>query len=141
MHGNQILYPVAAMVLLVIVVAGMMLRERITEMKARRIHPQKAPSSTQLNALLLNTKGSDNFRNLFELPMLFYVLCLALLITANVSTLQLALAWAYVALRCVHSYIHLGYNKVMHRFFVFLASGVVLAVMWLLFLASLLLRA
>ncbi len=136
----QILYPVTAMVLLVVIVTAMMLRERVREMMARRIHPQKFPSSTQLAAALENTRGADNFKNLFEAPVLFYVLCLALLVTQSSSTVFIVLAWVYVALRYAHSFIHLGYNKVMHRFKVYLASSVALMVMWVLFVVQLMQR-
>jgi len=39
-------------------------------------------------------------------------------------------AWIYVALRCVHSFIHLTYNRVIHRFVVYALSAVVLFVLW-----------
>ncbi len=46
------------------------------------------------------------------------------------TPLSLGLAWAYVALRVVHSAIHCGYNRVMHRFYAFLASNLVLWALW-----------
>ncbi len=70
------------------------------------------------------------FMNLVEVPVLFYVLCLVLLVTAHVTTVSLWLAWAYVVLRIVHSLIYLTYNRVFHRFMVFGASN--LAVLGLL---------
>ena len=36
----------------------------------------------------------------------------------------------YVALRYVHSFIHLTYNRVMHRFTVYVLSTVILFVLW-----------
>jgi len=57
-----------------------------------------------------------------------------------VTPLLLGLAWAYVALRLLHSFIHVGYNKVMHRFNVFALSALVLLVMWVLLVAHLLQR-
>lgn len=74
-----------------------------------------------------------NFVNLFEMPVLFYVLCLALYMTRNVSETLLALAWIYVALRVVHSLIHVTYNKIMHRFFVYALSSFLLLTMWIMF--------
>lgn len=74
-----------------------------------------------------------NFVNLFEMPVLFYVLCLALYMTHNVSETLLALAWIYVALRVVHSLIHVTYNKIMHRFFVYALSSFLLLAMWIIF--------
>jgi hypothetical protein len=131
MTHPEFLYPVAAMVLLTLIVMFAMLKERIGEMTERRIHPQSAPSSSQLSAVLKNTKGADNYKNLFELPTLFYVLCVILMFnTKALSPVLLGLAWSYVALRAWHSFVHVGYNKVMTRFKIFLASAVVLGVMW-----------
>jgi hypothetical protein len=74
--------------------------------------------------------ANRNYMNLLELPLLFYVGCLAALVTANVSQTLLTLAWAYVALRVVHSLIHVGYNRVSHRFAAFVASNGVLLAFW-----------
>ena len=141
MNSVQFLYPIAAMMLLVAVVTVRMLVERIGEMKKRRIHPQKFASSTQLSGALEHTRGADNYKNLFELPVMFYALCLALYATQTSSTWLLAGAWVYVALRYVHSTIHLSYNKVMHRFTVFAVSVAVLSALWVGFTLQLLMRA
>jgi hypothetical protein len=72
-----------------------------------------------------------NYMNLLELPMLFYVVCLLLYVSGGASSLTIALAWAYVVLRLVHSAIHLSYNHVMHRLAVFTLSNVALVLLWL----------
>jgi hypothetical protein len=71
-----------------------------------------------------------NYMNLLELPMLFYVVCIVLYVTAGASTAAIALAWAFVVLRIAHSLIHLSYNRVVHRLAAFSASNVVLVVLW-----------
>ena len=48
-----------------------------------------------------------------------------------VDAAGLALAWAYVACRALHSLIHLTYNNVLHRLAAFAASNVVLLVIWI----------
>ncbi len=77
--------------------------------------------------------------NLHEAPVLFYAISIIAYVTETVSTLILALAWAYVALRTIHSYIHQTSNIVLHRFRVFATSQFVLMVLWLVVLAGLLL--
>ena len=72
-----------------------------------------------------------NYMNLLELPVLFYVGCLLVYVTAGTTSLALALAWAYVVLRVVHSLIHLTYNKVVHRLAVFAISNGVLIMLWI----------
>ena len=71
-----------------------------------------------------------NYMNLLELPMLFYVVCIVLYLTAGSSTTTIALAWAFVALRIGHSLIHLTYNRVVHRLAAFTAANVALVMLW-----------
>jgi hypothetical protein len=104
--------------------------DRLGELRARRIHPQQVASSKQMSELLQNTQSADHFRNLFEAPVLFYALCGFLAITKLTTLFLLACAWGYVALRTLHTYIHLTHNNVVRRFQAFVASTIVLYVMW-----------
>jgi len=85
-------------------------------------------------------QASDNFRNLFEVPVLFYALCAVLASAQHVSSFFVIGAWVYVALRCIHSFIHLTYNRVMHRFAVYVLSTVILFILWGAFGVQVLLR-
>lgn len=71
-----------------------------------------------------------NYMNLLEAPVLFYVVCLMLYAIGGVSSVSVILAWSYVALRIVHSAIHLSYNKVVHRVTLFGLSNAVLLALW-----------
>ena len=81
--------------------------------------------------------ANRNFMNLLEAPVLFYTFCLAAYVTHQAGAWALNLAWLYVALRIVHTFIHLTYNKILHRFLSYAASNLVLLVMWLKFAAGL----
>jgi hypothetical protein len=74
-----------------------------------------------------------NYMNLLELPILFYVLCLIMYVSGDVTQLSLNLAWAYVGLRAAHSLVHLTFNRVFVRLAFFAASNIVLVVMWVQF--------
>jgi len=74
---------------------------------------------------------ANNLANLFEMPVLFFALVPLLLATRHGGTVEVALAWVYVALRSVHSVIHTGANVVRIRFLVYIASCAVLLAMWL----------
>ncbi len=128
-----IFWPVLAMAVLTFAVAIRMFVIRVGEMRARRIHPQAVATSREAATQFQDVAAADNFRNLFELPVLFYVLCLALYLTDGVTVLQLGLAWTFVALRCVHSLVHVTYNKVMHRFRAYALGLAVLIAMWIAF--------
>jgi len=71
-----------------------------------------------------------NMMNLLELPVLFYVACLSYYVIGHAGGAAIALAWAYVGLRAVHSAIHLTYNQVRHRLLAYAASNVVLVMLW-----------
>lgn len=73
-----------------------------------------------------------HYMNLLELPVLFYVICLMIFVTGAASPTIVKLAWTYVALRLIHSVIHLSYNKVTHRFLAFVASNLALIALWVL---------
>lgn len=131
MVNTAFFLPSFVLVLLTVGVMLRMLTSRIAEMKANKIHPQSIATSGALAARMPDTRASDNFRNLFETPLLFYVAMLFAQATLQAGHILLALAWLYVALRIVHSVIQCSYNKVMHRFYVFLISVGVLLTIWI----------
>lgn len=127
---RAIFLPAFAMAALTLVVWLRMYATRIGQMKRERIHPQSVATSAQAAARLTDSRAADNFRNLFELPVLFYLALVIAAVSGLATAGVLALAWLFVLLRVAHSAIHCTYNKVMHRFQAYLAGGVVLWVLW-----------
>ena len=68
--------------------------------------------------------------NLFEAPWLYYVIILTAFVTGQSAGWVLGLAWAYVALRFIHSYVHLTSNVVLTRFRIFVVSMLTLTTLW-----------
>ena len=130
MGNNAIFLPAVAMVVLTFVVWLRMYVTRIGQMKRERIHPQAVAMSAQATAKLTDSRAADNFRNLFELPVLFYRALVVAAQAGLATTTVLALAWIFVALRVAHSWIQCTYNKVMHRFYVYCAGGFALWLLW-----------
>lgn len=120
----------ATMVLLVTAVAAKMLADRSREMRTRRIHPQQVATSRTAAERYESVEAADNYRNLFEMPVLFYAWAALVIATGHASAGLAAGAWVYVALRATHSLVHCTYNKVMHRFAVFASSVLVLLGLW-----------
>ena len=127
---HSILLPPTVLAFLTGLVWLRMGSDRLGELRSRRIHPQQVATSKQMGETLQNVQSADHFRNLFEVPVLFYALCGFLAITKLTTLLLLACAWGYVVLRAAHTYIHLTHNKVVRRFQTFVASTIVLYVMW-----------
>src|SRR5579883_113832 len=123
MDARCIFWPGMAMVGLTFVVQMRMYVTRIADMTRERIHPQSVATSAAAAARLRDTRAADNFRNLFEMPVLFYAALFIAFLSAQVGVFTLTLAWAFVVLRILHSVIHCSYNKVMHRFYAYAASS------------------
>ena len=66
---------------------------------------------------------SDNLKNLFEMPVLFYALALYLFTTGQVDGIHVAAGWVFVAFRAAHSAVHCTVNPVMLRFTLYLISS------------------
>jgi hypothetical protein len=133
MAPARILYPMLSLVALTLVVLLLIpyarfraaARGEVTAADFRYGESTNVPGEVSL--------PNRNLMNLLELPVLFYVGCLAFYVTGAVDTSAVVLAWAYVALRAAHSVIHLTYNNVFHRLAAFAASNAVLLALWIRF--------
>ena len=134
---HAILLPPTALAFLTGYVLLRLGSDRLGEMRERKIHPQKIATAKLAADSLQNVQSADHFRNLFEVPVLFYALCGYLAITKFTSLLLLACAWGFVVLRAFHTYVHLTHNTVIRRFQAFVASTIVLYVMWGVFVVKL----
>lgn len=127
-----ILWPTLALVALVFVVWFTLFYQRLGHMKR---NPPKADDFTTTEAALRYFRPvempANNLANLFELPVLYFALVPLLVLTAQAGHVQVVLAWIYVVLRAIHSFIHIGPKKVQPRFMVYLASTAVLMAMWI----------
>ena len=132
----DILLPCAAMVLVTLVVWIKLYVDRVGEMRELGIDPQTVRSSA-MAGVLKKVEAGDNFKNLFEVPVLFYVLVACLTAADMVTPLFVVGAWVFVALRALHSTIHCTYNKVLHRFYAYAAGTVLVFAMWGVFAARL----
>ena len=127
----HILFPIVAMVALVVFVVVRIARSRIRAVRRRDISVgfyklyQGSEEPDELRAL------RRHFANLFELPILFYVACIVAYVSVQVDIFLVLLAWLFVVSRYVHSYIHLTCNIVIYRFRVYGIGLAVLVLMWL----------
>lgn len=70
----NIIYPVFTLLILHFLVLSYMFNNRVKEMKANRVHPEKLKLRSNTAVELKNSCAADNFLNLFEMPVVFYVL-------------------------------------------------------------------
>ena len=135
MTQETIFIPFISMMLLTILVWFYMYYLRLTYIVRNKIDPQKLSSTEQYKAVLPEeiNRPSENLINLFELPVLFYALCIYLYVTVQVDTILLVLAYGFLLARVAHSVIHCTYNKVTQRFYAYLLSSIFL---WLMIIVA-----
>ncbi len=75
-------------------------------------------------------RPARTFNNLLQMPMLFYAACALMIASGSVDTVQVTLAWFFVALRVVHAFVYIAFNRLAYRFSFFAASSIVLGVLW-----------
>ena len=76
------------------------------------------------------TKTTRCFNNLFEIPVLFYVVCTLYIAIGVESFAAVVIAWLFVILRCAQACIHITYNHVKHRMLMFGASVLCVFFLW-----------
>jgi hypothetical protein len=129
--NREILLPMCAMVGLTFLVWF-----RLVFLRVRKTLPLKDPqvllSDAQAQTIFKDSNhNSDNFENLFEVPVLFYAAILTIFATGTSDRTFLGCAWIFVAFRAVHSLIHITYNRVTHRFAAYALSTIAVWVMWI----------
>ena len=130
MQSPAILYPIFALATWTALVLLLIPFYRVRAGRRREIITEDFKYGESASVPSYVSIPNRNYMNLLELPVLFYVVCLLLYVTASASSIALGLAWMYVALRAVHSLIHLSYNNVIHRLAAFALSNFVLIALW-----------
>jgi hypothetical protein len=130
---SPLLLPMAALIGWTLIVLLLIPFRRVRAGLAGRLTPEDFRFGESARVPVEVSIPNRAWMNLLEAPVLFYALCLATIAAQAVDAVAVALAWTYVALRVVHSLIHLSYNRVMHRLAAFAASNAALALLWLKF--------
>jgi hypothetical protein len=136
MNQTTIFWPVLAHVLLIYLVYGVLGRRRYGAVRSgeAKAGQFKVRSTEPASSITV----AANLTNQFELPVLFYVLCLTLHLTNGVNYLTLALMWIFVASRYFHAWIHLTSNNLLLRSRSFFVGAVILLLGWIWFALHLL---
>jgi hypothetical protein len=132
MSQVAILYPVFVQVFLTLAVLASLAVARVRAV--RTMDRQRGNPDLALGRAVWPddaTKRAANFRNQFELPVLFYAVVAFALIIHGADLLMVVLAWLFVLSRVIHSAIHIGPNKVRWRTPAYSLGFLVLAIMWI----------
>ena len=127
MNQITLLTPVFALILWTFIIFLIMSYGRTRFMK----DPQDAAHTKDLKGTLPAwvERTGDNYNHLFEQPIAFYVVTLAIASINSIDPLMMQLAWAFVILRIIHSLVQLTFNLVLIRFMIFLIGWLIIAYM------------
>ena len=137
MSAESIFWPVTALALWTLVMLTLTAYQRIGAVVRRQLRSRDFTVGESEGVPLAMRLRNRNLVNLFEMPVLFYVVCLALYVTKQADSAAVWLAWLFVALRVGHSLVHITYNRVTHRLLVFAFSNFTLLALWLVFIKGL----
>ncbi|MEK0181030.1 MAG: hypothetical protein EAZ78_06510 [Oscillatoriales cyanobacterium] len=124
MTQDAIFSPFFATVFLTLIVWVYMYIRRISFITSRKLSQKElAVPGTLAQISPPNVSNpSDNLKNLFEIPIIFYALILYLFITNQVDAVYVNAAWVFVVFRALHSAVHCTFNLIILRFYLYLFS-------------------
>ena len=123
--------PILTTLLLTLLVWVYLFVQRIAYSKANNIDIEEFKTPGDAAALIPGPKSSasNNFQNLLEMPVVFYVICFYLTLFGGVDDLHVTCAWVFVTFRALHSLIHCTFNRVLLRFISYLLSSIAVWIM------------
>ena len=129
--NDSLALPLIGMFTLTMLVWLYMFVRRMSYIAAHKLEAQDMKTPAEVENLIPDevAASSHNLRNLFEVPVIFYAVCLYLMLVGQVDQMHVYCAWGFLAFRVLHSLIHCSYNAVIHRFAVYIVSCLALWVM------------
>ncbi len=121
MTQDAIFSPFFAMVFITLLVWVYMYIRRISFITSRKLDSKELEpiAFAQISPPSVSNP-SDNLKNLFEIPVIFYTLPLYLFVTKQVDAGYVNAAWVFVAFRALHSAVHCTFNLIILRFYLYL---------------------
>lgn len=131
MNQTAILWPMILQVALIYAIYFLMFLRRKAAVQAGSVKVSDFRENRNEPPESLFVRNS--LANQFELPVLFFAVCLALYVTNGASVVTVALAWVFAISRVVHAAIHVTSNRIRYRQPAFTLGFLVLLALWALF--------
>lgn len=125
------IYPMFALVILTFIISLVAIRSRVAGVRKGAVKIQYFQLMSGADVPDIITKSTRCFNNMFEIPVLFYTVSILYIIADLDSLLGLVLAWTFVVFRYLQAFIHLTYNKVLHRMLAFWLAFLAVMGLWI----------
>ena len=124
MEQAVIFRPFVATMLLTMVVWVYMYGRRLPFIFSSGLDPkQMTPMELSRRSPPQVSNPSDNLKNLFELPTVFYAVVLYLYVAHQVDGAYVVAAWVFFIFRVLHSVVHCTFNFIPLRFCLYVISA------------------
>jgi hypothetical protein len=127
---KELLHPLLAQVALTALIWATLLTARLVSMLRNGVGMEELKGEEGYRKLADTDAISDNFENQFEVPILFYLVLVLLMISGKNDSGIVTASWIFVGTRVAHALVHCTFNSVYVRFATFFAGCVTLAWMW-----------
>lgn len=128
---HPIIYPMIVYVLYLFALALFIFRARVMAIKSGkasfkyfRAFTGEAPPEELIVA-------GRHYDNQFQLPMLFLITCTLYVALNFLGPISVIFAWLFVVSRVLHSFVHLGRNRVGQRAATFALGWICIIAMWI----------
>ena len=124
-----IIYPIFPVILLnfIVMVHMMVMIQKAIKTREVKYRWFRAYKGSAPEYMLV---ARHHYKNFFEIPILFYVLCIVLYVFDDVSSIDIWIAWLFVIFKVVHSYVRMTSNHVPFRAYAFYGCAIVLFCGW-----------
>lgn len=128
MHDTAIFWPAIVQAFLIFALYLLLSKRRVAAVRARRatVKQFRENLSEPEDSLFVH----NSLQNQFELPVLFFVVVLALHQTGGDNPVAVGLAWFFAISRLAHAYEHVTENRVIRRRTMFMAGVGAVIALW-----------
>ena len=129
------IYPLLFMIILTMFVTLRLLIIAVNLVRTKQVHiKQFRMFDGEIPQYALNAR--EHFKNMFEIPILFYVLCILSIVTNNYSQIDINIAWGFVISRLLHTIFRIPNKDVIVRFAFFVIGLFFLGIGWTRFIIN-----
>jgi hypothetical protein len=126
----QLIFPMTFYVFYIWALAVFMFRTRLRAIKTGEVHIKYFQAYSGTGPTERTLLVGRHYDNQFQVPLLFLIVCTLHILIGGANAATVALAWAFVASRLLHSWVHLGSNHLQKRVLAFVAGWIIVLLLW-----------
>jgi len=127
----SVLYPMGLLAIFTLLYSSILITRRKRAINSGELKPSYFKEYNNDTPPGYVQKATRHWANLYEVPVLFYAVCTAILALGMNDIIFTYLAYSFFGFRLVQAFIHSTYNNVYHRLLIFSCGLVIVLAMWI----------